>query len=375
MKSPNEILVELLKRASEGIGESFISDRNVHSRVESVCRQMNNRACVRLLMACLLAKLDRPEVDIRKPYTEIGEPDAFSGRSYDEKYISRFVYENNLPLNSSTAFLTPAFRNLDKPLTLDLTLVGRPRQVYEETLQLLDDVHSSKVTAEDLLSEIIRVLLLIREERQARIKTLLAGISSGMPLPLSSEEIIELIELHLKCRNSSRLPVLIVAAAYQSVGEKLGERIRSLLSHQSADQQTGSLGDIEVCLENDEQVVTVYEMKMKRIVTDDIDRALQKLNSAANKVHNYIFITTESINDDVRAYAAGCYERTGGTEIAILDCIGFLRHFLHLFHRSRTGFLDAYQQLVLSEPESAVSQSLKEAFLALRRTAEEGRGE
>jgi hypothetical protein len=54
----------------------------------------------------------------------------------------------------------------------------------------------------------------------------------------------------------------------------------------------------------------------------------------------------------------------------VLDCISFLRHFLHLFHRLRMDFLETYQQLVLDEPASAVNQSLKEAFLALRQAAE-----
>ncbi len=66
-------------------------------------------------------------------------------------------------------------------------------------------------------------------------------------------------------------------------------------------------------------------------------------------------------------------EKTGGTEIVVLDCIGFLRHFLHFFHRSRAKFLDSYQNLVLSEPDSAVSQPLKEALLALRQAAEADR--
>jgi DNA adenine methylase len=249
-------------------------------------------------------------------------------------------------------------------------LVGRPRQVYKTTLQLLDDVYQKKVTAEDLLTEIVRILLLMREEKQRRINTLLHGLSSEDTLPLSSEEIVNLIEQHLKCKNSSRLPVLIVAAAYISVAEKLREHILPLQSHNAADKQTGSLGDVEVCLENDNHVVTVYEMKMKRVTVDDIDRTLQKITSATNRIHNYIFITTDVISDDVKSYAAECYERTGGTEIAVLDCIGFLRHFLHFFHRSRAKFLDSYQSLVLNEPDSAVSQPLKEAFLALRRAAE-----
>ena len=33
-------------------------------------------------------------------------------------------------------------------------------------------------------------------------------------------------------------------------------------------------------------------------------------------------------------------------------------------------FLEAYQELVLAEPETAVSQPLKEAFLAMRQAAE-----
>jgi len=72
----------------------------------------------------------------------------------------------------------------------------------------------------------------------------------------------------------------------------------------------------------------------------------------------------------VAEYAAGMYEQTFGTEIVILDCIGFLRHFLHLFHRHRTRFLDAYEELLLNEPASAVNQPLKEAFLSLRQAAE-----
>ncbi len=53
-----------------------------------------------------------------------------------------------------------------------------------------------------------------------------------------------------------------------------------------------------------------------------------------------------------------------------LDCISFLRHFLHLFHRLRAAYLDMYQELLLLEPESAVSQPLKEAFLAMRQATE-----
>ena len=143
-----------------------------------------------------------------------------------------------------------------------------------------------------------------------------------------------------------------------------------LKSHNAADQQTGSIGDVEIRLENDDCVVTCYEMKLKRVSIDDIDRAVQKVASKGVRVDNYVFITTDVIEEQIVEYAATMYEKTGGTEFVVLDCLGFLRHFLHFFHRLRLQFLDAYQRLVLSEPESSVRQPLKEVFLALRQAAE-----
>jgi len=73
---------------------------------------------------------------------------------------------------------------------------------------------------------------------------------------------------------------------------------------------------------------------------------------------------------DVAEYATSLYREIGGIEFVILDCIGFLHHFLHLFHRLRLGSLNAYQELVLSEPDNAVSHPPKEVFLALMCAAE-----
>ena len=110
-------------------------------------------------------------------------------------------------------------------------------------------------------------------------------------------------------------------------------------------------------------------MKDKRVTTVDIDIALQKLSKYGNKIDNYIFITTDVIEIEVTEYAKGLYENTG-VEFAVLDCLGFIRHYLHFFHRHRNKFLNIYQDMVLAETTSAVSQPLKEAFLALRRAAE-----
>jgi hypothetical protein len=371
--TPEEILGDIQRRAAETLNTSVISDPVIRERVDYVCRCTSNRAGVRLLMACLLGKLDNPNVDPRKPYTEIGGDDSFSGRTYDERYLTKFINEHRLPVNPTTAFLTPTLRNINQPLTTDRELVGRPRDLYKKTLELLEDVASQRVAADALFVETVRVLMLLRDEKLARMASLLNALERTKgSLPLSSEAIVTLIGQHLACRNASRLPVLVVAAAYEAAGARLAESMLPLNAHNAADLQTGSLGDVEICLMGDDKVVTVYEMKMKRVTQEDIDAAVAKIARAPSKIHNYLFVTTDVIDPMVAEYAASLYERMDGTEIAILDCIGFLRHFLHLFHRIRMDYLNAYQALVLNEPDSAVSQTLKEAFLALRQAAESG---
>ncbi len=371
MENCSKLLEDSLKRAQANIGHSFIHDEKIAARVLSVVNCPSNRAGARLLMACMLAKVHDPKIDPRKPYTKIGSKDCFSGRSYDEQFIGGFITKHNLPCNSTTAFLTPTLRNMDQTLTTKVVLVGRPMVMYESALKLLDDVHAGRASAQDVLNESIRLLLLDRDARKARLKTLLSGVGRvADALPLSSEDTVNLVEQHLRCKGSSRLLVLIVAAAYEAVKTRLGERVLNLTGHNAADEQTGAVGDVQITILGDDRVVTSYEMKNKAVSNGDIDRALQKIAAQGKHVQNYIFITTEPVSEDVRDYARSKYDETGGVEIAILDCIGFLRHFLHLFHRLRKDFLDQYQTLVLHEPDSAVSQGLKEAFLALRQAAE-----
>lgn len=372
-QTPDQILKGIYKKAAGTLEQTVIGDDDIRERVDFVCRCLSNRAGVRLLMSCLLGKMHNPSIDPRKPYTEIGGDDVFSGRTYDEQYLTQFIDKHRLPCNPTTAFLTPTLRNIDHPLTTDRELVGRPRDLYKKTLLLLEDVAEGRIAPDVLFVETVRVLLQLRNEKLVRMASLLNSLEHAEDaLPLSSEEIVDLIRQHIACKNASRLPVLIVAAAYQSAGERLSESLLLLNPHNAADLQTGAIGDVEICLVGDDAVVTAYEMKMKRVTVDDIDCAVTKITRAAKRINNYLFVTTNKIDPDVLEYANKFYEETGGTEIAILDCIGFLRHFLHLFHRIRVDYLNAYQTLVLNEPDSAVSQALKEAFLALRQAAESG---
>ncbi|HED37972.1 MAG TPA: restriction endonuclease, SacI family, partial [Ignavibacteria bacterium] len=280
------------------------------------------------------------------------------------------VEEYELPCNSTTAYLTPAFRNRNTIMLPDTKLVGRNPNLYKASLELLNLVYNNTIEPEQLFKEIIRQLINIRNQNANRIEQLMKSLKgSESDNFLSSEQIVTLLTQHLASKNSSRLPVLIIAAVYKTVADIIGENILPLQAHNAADEQTGSLGDVEITLVNDKNIVTSYEMKDKRVTKSDIEIAIKKIAKSKIKIDNYIFITTDTIEKDVEDYAKGLYELTG-VEIAILDCIGFVKHFLHFFHRRRTLFLENYQEFVLTEPNSSVNQPLKEAFLALRHAFE-----
>jgi hypothetical protein len=81
--TPDAILSECFSAASDPDAALTISDSGISERIALICRNLQNRACVRFVMACALAVIHQPNFDIRKPYTEIGDHDSFSGRTYD----------------------------------------------------------------------------------------------------------------------------------------------------------------------------------------------------------------------------------------------------------------------------------------------------
>lgn len=363
-----EKVLESVYQDALGSISSFVSDESIAEKILSICKCESNKAPIRYLMSAMLAKLDNEKVDTRQPYPKLG-PNSFPGRTIDETIVQAFIHKYNLPCNDTTAFLTPAFRTIESTLTKSTFENCRPSYVYYEMMDILEYVESHPTEAKMVLSQIVSDLLLIKELNEKRMKEIVAEMKAEKTHELSSEEITTLLAQHLQCKGSSRLPVLMVVAAYQAVQHLTKESPKPLLAHNSADKQTGAIGDIGITLSNEDDTVTCYEMKKKQVSTDDIYVIIKKLSNTRKKPDNYIIITTENITKEVRDLAYSIYG-TLGIEVAVLDCLGFINHFLHFFHRYRAAFLDHYQQLVLDEPSSAVSQPLKEAFLSLRKVAE-----
>jgi len=91
---PTKILENLYQKALDNQSKSAVKLVGTREKVEYICRCNTNKAPIRFLLSCLLAKIHHPKVDIRKPYTQIEGNDTYSGRFYDEKFVELLVHLN-----------------------------------------------------------------------------------------------------------------------------------------------------------------------------------------------------------------------------------------------------------------------------------------
>lgn len=96
MSEISKKLKDLYLEVAENIDfvNPFLENPEALEKVIVISTNIRNKAPIRFLLSCLAAKLDRPDVDIRKPYTQIGEG-SFSGRFYDERYVQEIISEFN----------------------------------------------------------------------------------------------------------------------------------------------------------------------------------------------------------------------------------------------------------------------------------------
>ena len=117
------ILQHVYERATASLHQSVVMDTVFVPCIEYVCRVSTiGPACV-----CswrLLGTFDNPQVDPRKPLREIGDHDAFSGRTYDERYLTTFINTYRLPCNPPPRFSRPVSATLIVPSPEDMQIVG-----------------------------------------------------------------------------------------------------------------------------------------------------------------------------------------------------------------------------------------------------------
>ena len=144
----------------------------------------------------------------------------------------------------------------------------KPIELKNAFLNAVDKIESQKIEPRNALFQIFEGLIEIREKNKVDI---------ARPINLSVQEICERLAEHFFAdyndSGAARLPVLAIYAMYECMIREFprfnNKNLNPLLSHTSADLQSGAVGDVEVV--NDKNLLfEAVEVKHDIRVTKDI---------------------------------------------------------------------------------------------------------
>lgn len=310
-----------------------------------VSRSETNKGISTVLMTLLTHKVVDPAQDIRNHQAQL--PNGFAGRTIDQSYITPFMKTNNFPSMAESGWLT---RSLEQAHPYDLSYPGKitPVQLKTAFLDIIDQVQCHGVDAKKVLLYYMELLIKQRDS---------LNIELAKPHALSISSIIKILEKHFtyhySCSGASRLPTLAIYAAYQcmmgEVARYEGKELCPLESHNSADAQSGRIGDIDVNNIDGtafEGVEVKHEIQItKQLVAD----AYEKF-----KIYNtdrYYLLTTatmdtanwDAIDAEIRRIA-----QIHGCQVIVNGVYSSLKYYLRLV-KDPAEFIDHYVELLKSD--------------------------
>ncbi|MBR0077558.1 MAG: hypothetical protein IJP72_04070 [Bacteroidales bacterium] len=344
-----EVLQDIYNIALSEIAEqdysTTIPEETAEQVRQLVARSEASKGMMTVLITLFTHKIVTPEQDIR--YHQAQQPNGFAGRTIDKDVITPFMKSVSFPAMSESGWLT---RSLEQPhpYTLDYPGNIKPQEIKFAFLQLIDKVQCQGVSAYEILKYAFKLLIKQRDDQ---------NIELAKPHSLSIASIIKLLEKHFTYRytthGASRLPTLALYAAYQcmltQVARYKGKTLCPLESHNSADSQSGRIGDIDVNNENGsafEGVEIKHEIPINAQLVAD---AYEKF-----KVYNtdrYYLLTTanmdaadwESIEKEVARIS-----QIHGCQVIVNGVYTTLKYYLRLLN-DPAEFIDKYVELLKND--------------------------
>ena len=303
-----------------------------------VYRSESNKGMVTVLTTLLAHKIIAPTQDIRNH--QAGLPDGFAGRVIDKSQVTPFMKSVSFPAMAESGWLTRSLEQFH-PYTLDYPGKITPKEAKTAFLSIVDQVQMNNVPASDVLLYLF--VLLIRQRDSMKVEL-------AKPHSLSISAIISLLEKHFVAEYStsgaSRLPTLAVYAAYQcmmlEVARYKDKILCPLESHNSADSQSGRIGDIDVN-NDDETAFEGVEIKHGIMTTPElVTDAYEKF-----KIHNtdrYYLLTTADMSgadwSGINAEIARI-SQIHGCQVIVNGVYSTLKYYLRLLANT-SEFIDYY---------------------------------
>ena len=305
-------------------------------------RSESNKGIVTVLTTLLVHKIVEPTQDIR--YHQAGMDGGFAGRGIDQTHVTPFMKGVSFPAMAESGWLT---RSLEQPAPYTLDYDGKITPVAVKTafLGIIDRVQVHGASAESILLYFFMCLVKKRDSMNVEL---------AKPHTLSISAIVALLEKHFTARytasGASRLPSLAIYAAYQCMVNQVSRYedkvLCDLVSHNSADTQSGRIGDVDVN-NLDGSAFEGVEIKHGIVITRQlVADAYEKF-----KIHNtdrYYLLTTanmdgadwDGINTEIHRIAG-----IHGCQVIVNGVYATLKYYLRLM-KDLAEFVEKYVDLL-----------------------------
>lgn len=230
-----------------------------------------------VLVGCLLARIGDKTKDVRLPYVKLG-PNAFSGRSLDERVVNPFLRANSIP-SSKGPYLSVFRRSVRFDERTEAGL--KDQRGYRAFLDLLSAIEQEEKNPDllDLLDYVLYRFVLLREA--ARV-----GLIQLERISLTQYK--RLIDGLLSRPSGGFFPALLVVCMIEAVNDafSLGWHVE----HQDinvADRAAGVPGDVTIrCNGSAWLSIEVTERSVDNArVTDTFKDKIAPMG-----VHDYVFL-------------------------------------------------------------------------------------
>ena len=341
-----EVLQEIYASALNEVANQDFSTPLPKSTTEQinllVSRSESSKGVMTVLITLFTHKIVNPQQDIR--YHQAQQPNGFAGRRIDTDYITPFMKSVSFPAMSESGWLT---RSLEQPHPYTLDYPGKitPPNIKLAFLNLIYKVQCRKTSANEVLKYLFKLLIKQRDD---------LNIELAKPHSLSISAIIKLLERHFTYHyttpGASRLPTLAVYAAYECMMEQVarynGKTLCPLESHNSADSQSGRIGDIDVNNENGSAFEGVEIKHEIPITAQLVADAYEKF-----KIHNtnrYYLLTTANMDAadwDAIDEEVARISQIHGCQVIVNGVYTTLKYYLRLMN-DPAEFIDKYVELL-----------------------------
>lgn len=288
----------------------------------------------------ILKKCISPEQDIRKHQSKMAG--GYSARTLDTSFVTPFLSKFSFPYMASGAGALTRSLEQSVPYGQGYTGAIKPSELKPAFDGCIEYIQTRPCQPKDLLVYIFNELIAQRDRTQ--------NIKLIRPQNLSIKDIICVLNSHFELsKKASNLPVLAIYAVYEllilEVKRYKGCTLRSLQHHNTADDKSGLLGDVQVDTP-DGYPLEVVEIKHGiKLTTELVDECYAKFSTSAVKTY-YLLSTNEKI-PEISKISERVIEiyRTQGCQMIVNGIQSTLKYYLRLLS-DPLKFVDKYLLLV-----------------------------